>query len=280
MNKVYMIEILCKDTDTTIYNDNHRIGYATYEIAKKNLNKLIKDEYESLKENADSNVNYSIIDYIEDKDERYEREIHIETEDYEDLLTRYSIAVVEVEDINTRYDMEENFPIDEKLANKINGMIYKGIQVDYVWDTNTILFHKVKEVLNDSDDIDCGVYRNYTEDYLANYIETQLHNFIDEKEKNDKTIYHLHNDYGEYNEYTTDENKIIMIYIDEMAQCVENNISMNIEEDEYKSANDWLYKIMMTCGAYSKNKININKIIEELNKEHNWLIEVYKKGDE
>ena len=279
-NKVYMIEILCKDTDTTIYNDNHRIGYATYEIAKKNLNRLIEEEYNELRQMASDTQHYSIVDYIEDEEERYEREIHIETEDYEDFLTRYTIVVVEVEDINTRYDMEENFPIDEKLANKINGMIYKGIQVDYVWDTNTILFHKVKEVLNDSDDIDCGVYRNYTEDYLANYIETQLHNFIDEKEKNDKTIYHLHNNYGEYNEYTTDENKIIMIYIDEMAQCVENNISMNIEEDEYKSANDWLYKIMMTCGAYSKNKININKIIEELNKEHNWLIEVYKKGDE
>ena len=120
----------------------------------------------------------------------------------------------------------------------------------------------------------------YTEDYLANYIETQLNKFIDDEERNNKTIYHLHNDYGEYNEYTTDENKIIMIYIDEMAQCVENNISMNIEEDEYKSANGWLYKIMMTCGAYSRKTLDINKVIEELNKEHNWLIEVYKKGDE
>lgn len=48
MNKVYMIEILCKDTDTTIYNDNYRIGYATYEIAKKNLNRLIEEEYNAI----------------------------------------------------------------------------------------------------------------------------------------------------------------------------------------------------------------------------------------
>lgn len=281
MEKIYMIEILCKDTDTTIYNDNYRIGYATYEIAKKNLDRLIDEEYRDLLSMVDDKQHYSIVDYIEDKEERYERTIHIETEDYEDFLTRYTIVVVEVEDINTRYDMEENFPINEKLANKINGMIYKGIQVDYVWDTNTILFHKAhKETLNDEDDFDCSVYRNYTEDYLADYIETQLNKFIDEKERNNKTIYHLHNDYGEYNEYTTDENKIIMIYIDEMAQCVENNISMNIEEDEYKSANGWLYKIMMTCGAYHRKTLDINKIIEELNKEHNWLIEVYKKGDE
>lgn len=280
-NKVYMIEILCKDTDTTIYNDNYRIGYSTYEVAKKNLNRLIQDEYESLNENASDKQHYSIIDYIEDKDERYEREIHIETDDYEDLLTRYSIVVVEVEDEKTRYDMEEDFPIDDKLANKVNGMIYKGIEVEYIWDTNTIVFCKARqESKEDKYDYDTIVYRNYTEDYLANYIETQLNKYIDEKERNNKTIYHLHNDYGEYNEYTTDENRIIMIYIDEMAQCVENNISMNIEEDEYKSANGWLYKIMMTCGAYSRNKIDINKVIEELNKEHNWLIEVYKKGDE
>lgn len=277
MNKVYMIEILCKDTDTTIYNDNYRIGYATYEIAKKNLNRLIEEEYNELRQMASDTQHYSIVDYIEDEEERYEREIHIETENYEDFLTRYTIVVVEVEDINTRYDMEENFPINEKLANKINGMIYKGIQVQYVWDTNTILFHKVKEVLNDSDDIDCRVYRNYTEDDLARYIETELHNFIDEKERNDKTIYHLHNDYGEYNEYTTDENKIIMIYVDEIAQCIENNIGTNIKEDEYKSALGWLNKIYNVCGRFSRREVDINKIIEELNKEHNWLIEIYKK---
>lgn len=281
MNKVYMIEILCKDTDNSIYNDNFRKGYSTYDRAKQVLNELVKEEYENLMEMASENTTYYIIDYIEDNREVCEREIYIETKDYENLLTRYTIVAVEIDNTKVRYDMEEKFAINEKMANKINGMIYKGVEVEYVWDTNTILFHKAhKETLNDEDDFDCGVYRNYTEDYLANYIETQLNKFIDDEERNNKTIYHLHNDYGEYNEYTTDENKIIMIYIDEMAQCVENNISMNIEEDEYKSANGWLYKIMMTCGAYSRKTLDINKVIEELNKEHNWLIEVYKKGDE
>lgn len=281
MNKVYMIEILCKDTDNSIYNDNFRKGYSTYDRAKQVLNELVKEEYENLMEMANENTTYYIIDYIEDNREVCEREIYIETKDYENLLTRYTIVAVEIDNTKVRYDMEEKFAINEKMANKINGMIYKGVEVEYVWDTNTILFHKAhKETLNDEDDFDCCVYRNYTEDYLANYIETQLNKFIDDEERNNKTIYHLHNDYGEYNEYTTDENKIIMIYIDEMAQCVENNISMNIEEDEYKSANGWLYKIMMTCGAYSRKTLDINKVIEELNKEHNWLIEVYKKGDE
>ena len=281
MEKVYMIEILCKDTDTTIYNDNFRKCYTTYDRAKQVLNDLVKEEYNGLLEMANGDTTYSITDYIEDDREVCEREIYIETKDYEDLLTRYSIVVAEIDNTKVRYDMEENFAINEKMANKINGMVYKGVEVEYVWDTNTILFHKAyKQNLNDEDDFDCGVYRNYTDDYLANYIETQLNKFIDDKERNNKTIYHLHNDFNEHNEYTTDENRILMIYLDEMAQCVDNNISLNIEEDEYKSATSWLYKIMLTCGKYNRNEINIDEIIKELNKEHNWLIEVYKKGDE
>lgn len=94
-NKFYMIEILCKDTDNTIYNDNFRIGYRTFEKAKEVLDELINQEFEDLKSNGGD---YYIQDYDENKEERYEREIHIETEDYEDMLTRYSIVVVEVEE--------------------------------------------------------------------------------------------------------------------------------------------------------------------------------------
>ena len=94
-NKFYMIEILCKDTDNTIYNDNFRIGYRTFEKAKEVLDELINQEFEDLKSNGGD---YYIQDYDESKEERYEREIHIETEDYEDMLTRYSIVVVEVEE--------------------------------------------------------------------------------------------------------------------------------------------------------------------------------------
>lgn len=97
MNKVYMIEILCKDTDNSIYNDNYRVGYRTYEKAKEVLNNLITEEYNGLIENKSENVNYSITDYIEDNNEVCEREIYIETEDYEDLLTRYTIVKVSVE---------------------------------------------------------------------------------------------------------------------------------------------------------------------------------------
>lgn len=235
MKKVYMIEIFCRDTKTNIYNDNYKKCYTTYEKAKQVLNDLVKEEYESLMEMADENKTYYILDYIEDDREVCQREIYVETKDLEEVLTRYNVIAMEVDNTKVRYDMEEKFPINEKLANKINGMVYKGIQVN---------------------------------------------KHIDEKERNNKTIYHLHNDFNEHNEYTTDENRILMIYIDEMAQCVDNNISLNIEEDEYKSATSWLYKIMLTCGEYSRNEINIDEIIEELNKEHNWLIEVYKKGDD
>ena len=259
---------------------NTKIGYNNYELAKLNLNRFINDKYNELIKNDDKN-NYSIIDYIEDKEEKCMREIHFETENKEYCLNRYTILAIKIDDMEIKYDSEENFLIDNILAHRINNLIYKGIKVRYMQDTNTIIFNKLKkETEEDEEDLDCIIYRNYNENDIIKYIENQLKDYISEKEKNNKPLYHLHNDYGEYNEYTTDENKIIMIYIDELAQCVENNISMNIEEDEYKNANDWLYKIMMTCGAYSRNEIDINKIIEELNREHHWLIEICKKGDE
>ena len=51
-NKFYIIEILCKDTDNTIYNDNFRIGYRTFEKAKEVLDELINQEFEDLKSNG------------------------------------------------------------------------------------------------------------------------------------------------------------------------------------------------------------------------------------
>ena len=42
---------------------------------------------------------------------------------------------------------------------------------------------------------------------------------------------------------------------------------------EYKNATGWLYEIMILCGKYNRGEININEIIEKLNKEHNWCIE-------
>lgn len=92
-----------------------------------------------------------------------------------------------------------------------------------------------------------------------------------------KRLYHLHNDYGEFNEYTTDERKIIMIYIDEVAQCVENNLGQGEEQKRY--AEQWLEEIMVLCGKTIRNEVNINEIIKKLNAEHNWLIEVYNKEE-
>lgn len=91
-----------------------------------------------------------------------------------------------------------------------------------------------------------------------------------------KRLYHLHNDYGEFNEYTTDERKIIMIYIDEISQCVENNILSNTDEEHLRYAEKWLEEIMILCGADIKNEIDdnyIDELIKKLNKEHNWLID-------
>ena len=63
-----------------------------------------------------------------------------------------------------RYDMEEHFKINDELANDINYMVYKGIKIRYIFDTNTI------------------IYRNYTKDDLKHYIDTELKDFIESEE--------------------------------------------------------------------------------------------------
>ena len=75
--------------------ETEKLKALAQEKAKEVLNELINQEFEDLKSNGGD---YYIQDYDESNEERYEREIHIETEDYEDMLTRYSIVVVEVEE--------------------------------------------------------------------------------------------------------------------------------------------------------------------------------------
>ncbi len=89
-----------------------------------------------------------------------------------------------------------------------------------------------------------------------------------------KKMYHLVNDYNDHNEFTTDEEKIRKIYIDECLQCVDNNISENSSKEEVKSARDWLYEGMTSLYNY-----DTEYFIKKLNSDHNWLIEVYIKEE-
>lgn len=200
--------------------------------------------------------------------------------DYE--LSKYLEYIVDIYEKRIKNDIdEEGFVINRKMAQSINGMIYKGIYVQYLEDTNTLIFtiHNEYNTYNDSDDIDTIVYRNYTQKEIEKHIDSLVNNLI--KEKKVKKIYHLKNTYNDYDEYTTDENKIIMIYIDEMAQCCENNLTLNnFGKYEYDNASGWLNQIMLLCGKYNRGEIDINEIIEQLNKEHFWSIEVYIKESE
>ena len=86
-------------------------------------------------------------------------------------------------------------------------------------------------------------------------------------------LYHLQNSYGEFEEYTTNERKIIMIYIDEVLQRVEQDII----NDKNKNVEKMLEEIMVLCGKDIKNEIDndtIDRLIEKLNKEHFWSISV------
>lgn len=166
MKKVYLIKI-----DNTIY----AIGYVNYDIAKRNLNRLIEEEYCNLLNNH-KEKEYYIIDYVVDEEEKCEREIWVKTNTTEQIYNKYTILKVDIENENTRYDEEENFPINEKLLKDISGMIYKGIYVWYVEDTNTLIFtiYNDEGEYNDKDDIDCMVFRNYTKDEIKKHIEKLL----------------------------------------------------------------------------------------------------------
>jgi hypothetical protein len=201
--------------------------------------------------------------------------IDIDSIDSDEELEEYLQSRINYYEEQYKNDIdEEGFVINRSLANKIGGLEYKGIYVQYLYDTNTMVFtidNKDKS-FDDCDDIDCIVYRNETQSEIEKHIDNLVDDLI--KRKKVEKVYHLKNTYNEHDEYTTDETKIIMIYIDEMAQCCENNISMNIEKDEYESAKGWLYDIMLLCGKYNRGEIDINEIIEQLNKEHFWSIEV------
>ena len=88
-----------------------------------------------------------------------------------------------------------------------------------------------------------------------------------------KRLYHLKNDYNDHNEITSDINKIVMIYIDELSQCASNNLEAN--SDSIKTAREWLEKIMTVCGDFNNDSIDITEVIKELNSQHNWCIDTY-----
>lgn len=202
-------------------------------------------------------------------------EINIDKFETDEELDKYLEYVVNFYENRVKNDIdEEGFVINRDLVKEINYMEYKGILVQYIYDTNTLIFSLAnKEILNDSDDLDCIVYRNYTKEEVEKHIDILVKNLIEENKI--EKVYHLKNTFNDHDEYTTDENKIIMIYIDEMTQCAENNICRNnFEEEEYRNAMGWLNQIMLLCGKFNRNEIDINKIIEKLNKEHNWAIEI------
>lgn len=94
MKIIYVIDIL-HNNNGIFYIDNVRLGYSTFEKAKEKLDELITSKYNNLMFEKDDE-DYYIIDYIDESIKKYEREIHIETKDYENMFIRYTIVEVEV----------------------------------------------------------------------------------------------------------------------------------------------------------------------------------------
>jgi len=69
------------------------------------------------------------------------------------------------------YDPEENFEINLEMAYQVDGLHYKGVKTQYLEDTNTLIFSRDKEYLNDDDDLDTIIYRNYTVDEVKQHID-------------------------------------------------------------------------------------------------------------
>lgn len=76
------------------------------------------------------------------------------------------------------YDPEEGFEIDLEKAYQIDRLSYKGILVQYIEDTNTVIFTKQNNNPNynykDEDDIETIVYRNYSVEEIKEYIDIDL----------------------------------------------------------------------------------------------------------
>lgn len=69
------------------------------------------------------------------------------------------------------YDPEEKFEINIDRAHEVDDLHYKGVKTQYIEDTNTLIFSRDKECLNDYDDLDTIIYRNYTVDEIKQHID-------------------------------------------------------------------------------------------------------------
>lgn len=68
------------------------------------------------------------------------------------------------------YDPKENFEINLDMAYKVDDIHYKGVKTHYLQDTNTLIFSRDNEYLEDGD-LDTIIYRNYTVDEVKQHID-------------------------------------------------------------------------------------------------------------
>lgn len=113
-------------------------------------------------------------------------DINIDEINSDDELKNYLQERLDYYENQVKNDIdEEGFVINRDLAYTINGMIYKGIYVQYLSDTNTLIFtiYNKDNTYDDSDDIDCIVYRNYTKEDIEKHINTELKKVIVENQQ-------------------------------------------------------------------------------------------------
>lgn len=92
MEIIYIVNELCEDNGV-VYTEDLGVCFKTYSSAKKHLNNLITNEYDSL---IVDDEKYYIIDYIEDDREACEREIWYRDDNTDERITRYYISKLKV----------------------------------------------------------------------------------------------------------------------------------------------------------------------------------------
>lgn len=144
------------------------------------------------------------------------------------------------------YDPEENFEINLERAYEVDNLHYKGVKTQYIEDTNTLIFSRDKEYLNDSDDLETIIYRNYTVDEVKMHIEYNFKKML----------------YDEIDE---------MYYGYPKEEIYRKNLVNNINKTQYKNMKSISNKLQYSLSPY--DLIRLANKYKEGNKEFNKKVE-------
>ena len=147
-----------------------------------------------------------------------------------------------------KYDPEEKFEIDLKMAYEVDDLYYKGVKTRYMEDTNTLIFSRDIECLDDDSELDTIIYRNYTVDEIKKYIEYNFQKMMyDELDK-------IYSGYPKEELYRKN-------IVDNIDKTYYNNMKSISSKLEYALSP---YDLIRLATEYKKNNKEFNDKVEYL----------------